>query len=240
MKVETKLFIVRRDLLRPGRRALRRSGATGTSRSGRSASSSTAALCGLIGFYLTVTGRRIDPRPEDNPNALISEQAGDYGFFTPYSLVAAVARADRARSCFLGLAVGWWLFIIGRVRSSAIVWRSSPARHAHLSTDHGASTPTDPDATASGRLHFGRAHGPSACGAIVSWSAELRGVIDRPAELVASALRRSMPEAVGCRWDRRCTDACQPVVSLVRAVAASRARGRSHEPRSSGAGLEDR
>ena len=63
-------------------------------------------------FYLTVTGRRFDNRPEDNPNAHISEQEGDYGFFTPYSwwplwlgLTAAI--------CFLGLAVGWWLFIIG-------------------------------------------------------------------------------------------------------------------------------
>ena len=45
----------------------------------------TAALCSLIAFYLTVTGRRFDNRPEDNPNALISEQEGDYGFFTPYS-----------------------------------------------------------------------------------------------------------------------------------------------------------
>ena len=72
----------------------------------------TAALCSLIAFYLTVTGRRFNNRPEDNPNALISEQEGDYGFFTPYSwwplwlgMTAAI--------CFLGLAVGWWLFIIG-------------------------------------------------------------------------------------------------------------------------------
>jgi hypothetical protein len=72
----------------------------------------TAGLSGLIAFYLTVTGRRFQERPEDNPNANISEQEGDYGFFTPYSwwplwlgLCAAV--------CMLGLAVGWWLFIIG-------------------------------------------------------------------------------------------------------------------------------
>jgi hypothetical protein len=71
-----------------------------------------AMLCGLIAFYLAVTGRRLPPRPEDNPAGLISEQEGDYGFFTPYSwwplwlgLTAAVM--------FLGLAVGWWLFIIG-------------------------------------------------------------------------------------------------------------------------------
>ncbi len=72
----------------------------------------TALLAGLIAFYLTVTGRRFMDRPEDNPAALISEQEGDYGFFTPYSwwplwlgLTGAI--------CFLGLAVGWWLFIIG-------------------------------------------------------------------------------------------------------------------------------
>ncbi|MDQ6896950.1 MAG: cytochrome c oxidase subunit 4 [Actinomycetota bacterium] len=72
----------------------------------------TAALSGLIAFYLSVTGRSVGLRPEDNPNALISEQEGDYGFFTPYSwwplwlgLTAALM--------FAGLAVGWWLFIIG-------------------------------------------------------------------------------------------------------------------------------
>jgi len=72
----------------------------------------SASLCGLIAFYLSVTGRSLGPRPEDNPNALISEQEGDYGFFTPYSwwpfwlgLTAAVM--------FAGLAVGWWLFTIG-------------------------------------------------------------------------------------------------------------------------------
>ena len=72
----------------------------------------TALLAGLIAFYLTVTGRRFMDRPEDNPAALISEQEGDYGFFTPYSwwplwlgLTAAV--------CFLGLAIGWWMVIIG-------------------------------------------------------------------------------------------------------------------------------
>lgn len=72
----------------------------------------TSMLSALIAFYLTVTGRRFTDRPEDNPSALISEQEGDYGFFSPYSwwpfwlgLTSAI--------CFAGLAVGWWLFIIG-------------------------------------------------------------------------------------------------------------------------------
>ncbi len=72
----------------------------------------TALLAALIAFYMTMTGRRFPDRPEDNPAALISEQEGDYGFFTPYSwwplwlgLTAAI--------CFAGLAVGWWMFLIG-------------------------------------------------------------------------------------------------------------------------------
>jgi hypothetical protein len=72
----------------------------------------TSALCGLIAFYLSVTGRNLGPRPEDNPSALISEQEGDYGFFTPYSWWPLWLGASAAL-LFAGLAVGWWLFIIG-------------------------------------------------------------------------------------------------------------------------------
>lgn len=72
----------------------------------------TAGLAGLIAFYLSVTGRRFQQRPEDNPNANISEQEGDYGFFTPYSWWPLWLGMSGA-VCFLGLAVGWWLFIIG-------------------------------------------------------------------------------------------------------------------------------
>ena len=41
----------------------------------------TAALAMLIGLYLFITGRRIDPRPEDDPTAPIEAAAGEYGFF---------------------------------------------------------------------------------------------------------------------------------------------------------------
>jgi cytochrome c oxidase subunit IV len=74
------------------------------------------ALCGLLGamiaYYLWFTGRRLPQRPEDNPLALISEQEGEYGFFSPHSwwpLPLGISGAI----CFLGLAIGWWLFIIG-------------------------------------------------------------------------------------------------------------------------------
>ena len=72
----------------------------------------TALLALLIAFYLRVTARQFTNRPEDNPSALISEQEGDYGFFTPYSWWP-LWLGGSAAICFAGLAVGWWLFIIG-------------------------------------------------------------------------------------------------------------------------------
>ena len=71
-----------------------------------------AGLSALIGFYLWETGRKLDPRPEDDPTALISAAEGEYGFFSPYSWWP-LALAASAAVVFLGLAVGWWLFIIG-------------------------------------------------------------------------------------------------------------------------------
>lgn len=72
----------------------------------------TTLMVGLISWYLYITGKRYQNRPDDNPLGEISDQEGDYGFFTPYSwwplwlgLSAAI--------CFAGLAVGWWLFMIG-------------------------------------------------------------------------------------------------------------------------------
>lgn len=39
----------------------------------------------LIGSYFQFVARRIEPRPEDNPEAEISDGAGEMGFFSPGS-----------------------------------------------------------------------------------------------------------------------------------------------------------
>ena len=72
----------------------------------------TAGLAFLIGYYLLFTARRIDPRPEDSKTAEIVEGAGELGFYSPHSWWP-LAVAGSAALCFLGVAVGWWLFIIG-------------------------------------------------------------------------------------------------------------------------------
>lgn len=71
-----------------------------------------AALCVLITFYFWWTARKLDERPEDDPSGLIADAEGDYGFFSPQSWWP-LALAGSAALIFLGLAVGWWLVVIG-------------------------------------------------------------------------------------------------------------------------------
>ena len=66
----------------------------------------------LVGFYVLFTGRRLPKRPEDDPQGDIEQGTGEVGFFSPHSwwplflgLGAAVTAA--------GMAIGWWLFLIG-------------------------------------------------------------------------------------------------------------------------------
>ena len=66
----------------------------------------------MIAFYLWATGRRLPERPEDNPGGEIAEFEGEYGFFSPHSWWP-LPLAAAAAVCFLGIAVGWWMFIIG-------------------------------------------------------------------------------------------------------------------------------
>src|SRR5581483_9739225 len=43
----------------------------------------SGVLCAMIGVYCWFVSRRIDPRPEDRPDAEIADGAGRVGFFAP-------------------------------------------------------------------------------------------------------------------------------------------------------------
>ncbi|GAA5229602.1 cytochrome c oxidase subunit 4 [Arthrobacter cryoconiti] len=88
----------------------------------------------MIGLYLYYTGNRVGLRPEDRPDAEIHEGAGEQGQFSPWSwwpLVLALAAA----SGFLGLAVGWWVFLFGAgltvIALIGWVYEYSRGDHAH-------------------------------------------------------------------------------------------------------------
>ena len=71
-----------------------------------------AALAGMVGFYVWFTQRRIGQiLPEDNLTALISDGAGELGFYSPHSwwpLPVALSMCALA----LSLIIGWWLTVI--------------------------------------------------------------------------------------------------------------------------------
>ena len=45
----------------------------------------TGGLCLIVGTYFRFVARRLESRPEDNPEAEVSDGAGDVGFFSPGS-----------------------------------------------------------------------------------------------------------------------------------------------------------
>jgi len=94
----------------------------------------TAMLALLIGFYLAITGRRIDPRPEDDPMAEIADGAGELGEFSPWSWWPLPLAASAALA-FVSLAVGWWLLpiAVGAGALSLVGWVFEYYRgeHAH-------------------------------------------------------------------------------------------------------------
>jgi hypothetical protein len=66
----------------------------------------------LTGFYLLFTGRRLPFRPEDNNEGEIAEGTGELGFFSPGSWWPLYLGLSAALTA-IGVAVGWWLFLIG-------------------------------------------------------------------------------------------------------------------------------
>jgi hypothetical protein len=101
---------------------------------GTSALVMTFFLALLVTFYLGVTGRRMEPRPEDRKEAEIVEGAGELGFFPPYSwwpLFTALTLV----LCVLGVVFGWWLLIIGvgigAVTLSGFVFEYYRGDHVH-------------------------------------------------------------------------------------------------------------
>ena len=81
---------------------------------GTTALALSSGLAFLIGYYVLFTGRRIDDRPEDDPEGEVADGAGELGFFSPHSWWP-LALAASASIVALGLVFAWWLVALGLV-----------------------------------------------------------------------------------------------------------------------------
>ena len=72
----------------------------------------SAGLGIIIASYLLFTGRRMEVRPEDRPDADIAEGAGEIGFFSPHSFWP-LGMAIAATLAGLGIVFGYWLTALG-------------------------------------------------------------------------------------------------------------------------------
>ncbi len=79
-------------------------------------------LCGglalIIGTYFRFVSRRLEPRPEDNPEAEVSDGAGELGFFSPGSYWPIALATSAA---LLGVGIAYWQISAdhGRGRAAA-------------------------------------------------------------------------------------------------------------------------
>ena len=71
-------------------------------------------LSAMVSFYLLFTAQRMDARPEDRPDAEISEGSGEVGFFSPHSWWP-IAMAASFGITTVGLVIGPFMVMIGGV-----------------------------------------------------------------------------------------------------------------------------
>ncbi len=71
-------------------------------------------LAFMVGYYLLFTARRMEARPEDRPDAEISEGSGEVGFFPPHSWWP-ISLAAGFTITNIGLIIGPFLVMIGLV-----------------------------------------------------------------------------------------------------------------------------
>lgn len=91
-------------------------------------------LYGMVGAYLWLLSRSVDPRPEDDPHADVEDHAGELGVYSPHSwwpLVAGVA----VTLVFGGVAIGWWVtgigVVVGIIAIVGFTYEFSRGQHAH-------------------------------------------------------------------------------------------------------------
>jgi hypothetical protein len=85
-----------------------------------------------VAWFFWLSGRNVDPRPEDDLEGEIADQTGDYGHFAPYSWWPLWLGLSTS-VLILGVAVGWWLVVVAApfVVLSVVGWSLEYFRGAH-------------------------------------------------------------------------------------------------------------
>jgi hypothetical protein len=79
---------------------------------GTTALALSAGLAILVAFYLSFTGKRIGPRPEDRLDGEIHEAAGELGHFSPHSWWPLPVAASFS-IVMVGFVFQWWVVMAG-------------------------------------------------------------------------------------------------------------------------------
>lgn len=94
----------------------------------------TFLLVLMVGGYLGLVARRIDPRPEDKKVGEIAEGAGELGFFPPQSKWPLFVSLTFVLVC-LGPVFGWWITILGfgfgTITLTGLLFEFYRGDHAH-------------------------------------------------------------------------------------------------------------
>ena len=88
----------------------------------------------MVGLYLGLLSRRINPRPEDEKEGEIAEGAGELGFYPPKSIWPLFCALTFVLVA-LAPVYGWWLMIVGMmvacVTVSGWIFEFYRGDHAH-------------------------------------------------------------------------------------------------------------
>lgn len=94
----------------------------------------TGAMFVWIGYYFRMLDKRHAALPEDDKSGEVSDHAGDYGKYAPWSWWPLVLGLGCALM-FLALAVGWWFLapaaVVAVIGLVGWVMEYSTGLHAH-------------------------------------------------------------------------------------------------------------
>lgn len=74
----------------------------------------TAGLGFMLWWYLRSTDKHHETLDGDNPEGEISDMAGNYGDFTPWSWWP-IGLGGSLAFLFFGLAIDWWVLLLGLI-----------------------------------------------------------------------------------------------------------------------------